>query len=84
MFKLSPVSFNEFIRKLRKFGFEGPYGGGKHLYMIKGDLRLTVPNPHRKEIGVDLLMRILKQAGITKEEWLRNDTSRFTLHTLRL
>jgi len=39
--------------------------------MIKGDLRLTVPNPHRKEIGVDLLMRILKQAGITKEEWLR-------------
>jgi len=52
--------------------------------MIKGDLRLTVPNPHRKEIGVDLLMRILKQAGITKEEWLRNDTSRFTLHTLRL
>ena len=71
MLKLSPASFNEFIRKLRKFGFEEPYGGGKHLYMIKGDLRLTVPNPHRKEIGVDLLMRILKQAGITKEEWLR-------------
>ena len=71
MLKLSPVSFNEFIRKLRKFGFEELYGGGKHLYMIKGDLRLTVPNPHRKEIGVDLLMRILKQAGITKEEWLR-------------
>jgi len=47
------------------------FGGGKHLYMIKGDLRLTVPNPHRKEIGVDLLMRILKQTGITKGEWLR-------------
>ena len=84
MLKLSPGSFNEFIRKLRKFGFEGPYGGGKHLYMIKGDLRLTVPNPHRKEISVDLLMRILKQIGITKEEWLRNDTSHFTLYASRL
>jgi len=69
--KLSSVSFNELIKKLKKFGFEGPYGGGKHLYMIKGDLRLTVPNPHRKEIGMDLLTRILKQANITREEWLR-------------
>ena len=69
--KLSPVSFNELVRELKKFGFEGPYGGGKHLYMIKGDLRLTVPNPHRKEIGVDLLIKVLKQANITKEEWLR-------------
>ena len=41
-------------RAEKEFGFEGPYGGGKHLYMIKGDLRLTVPNPHRKEIGMDL------------------------------
>lgn len=39
--------------------------------MIKGVLRLTVPNPHRKEISVDLLMKLLKQADITKEEWLR-------------
>ena len=71
MQKLIPVSFNELVRKLKKFGFEGPYGGGKHLYMIKGDLRLTVPNPHGKEIGVDLLMRVLKQANVTKEEWSR-------------
>ena len=69
--KLSPVSIDKLIKKLKKFGFEGPYSGGKHLYMIKGNLRLTVPNPHKKEIGIDLLIRILKQAGITKEEWLR-------------
>ncbi len=41
--KLSPLSYNELINKLRKFGFEGPYAGGKHLYMVKEDLRLTVP-----------------------------------------
>jgi len=41
--------------------------------MIRGDLVLTVPNPHNKEIGVDLLMRILKQAGISREEWISQE-----------
>ena len=66
--KLSPVSYTEPISKLKKFGFDGPYSGGKHLYMIKGNLRLTVPNPHKKEIGLDLLVRILRQAGIKRED----------------
>lgn len=39
--------------------------------MVKGDLVLTIPNPHRKEIAVDLLVRILKQAGNSREEWLK-------------
>jgi predicted RNA binding protein YcfA (HicA-like mRNA interferase family) len=37
--------------------------------MIKENIRLTLPNPHRKEIGVALLKRILKQAGISDKEW---------------
>ena len=71
MTKLSPVSWKEFIKHLRELGFEGPYQGGKHPYMVKGDLVLTVPNPHKKPIGTDLLSRILKQAGITREEWIK-------------
>ncbi|MDH5364254.1 MAG: type II toxin-antitoxin system HicA family toxin [Dehalococcoidia bacterium] len=70
MAELSPVSWAELIRRLRKLGFEGPYRGGKHPYMIKGSLVLTIPNPHRREIGVALLSRILKRAGVTREEWL--------------
>jgi len=58
--KLTPIKNSEFISRLKQFGFEGPYAGGKHLYMIKGNLRLTIPNPHKKEIGVDLLRRISK------------------------
>ncbi|MCK4522829.1 type II toxin-antitoxin system HicA family toxin [Candidatus Aerophobetes bacterium] len=69
--KLSPVSWIELVRRLRKLGFEGPYRGGKHPYIVKGNLVLTIPNPHRKEIGVDLLIRILKQAAITRKEWLK-------------
>jgi predicted RNA binding protein YcfA (HicA-like mRNA interferase family) len=67
--KLKPVSHNELLKGLRSFGFEGPFGGGRHLYMIRGNLRLTIPNPHREKIGIDLLMRILRQAGVPKEEW---------------
>ena len=35
MHKLTPTSHNELVKKLRMFGFEGPYGGGKHLYMVQ-------------------------------------------------
>jgi len=71
--KLSPISWLHLVRKLKRFEFEGPYRGGKHSYMIKGDLVLTIPNPHKKEIGVDLLARILRQANISKEEWAKAD-----------
>lgn len=53
MARINPVSWKTLVKKLKKFGFDGPYPGGKHPYMIKGDIVLTLPNPHRKEIGVD-------------------------------
>ena len=39
--------------------------------MVRGNVRVTIPNPHRQEVGVDLLSRILRQAQITREEWER-------------
>ena len=72
MTKLRPVTYKDLVSRLKTFGFEGPYSGGKHLYMLKGDLRLTIPNPHKKEISVDLLVRILRQAGIPREEWIKS------------
>ncbi len=68
MAELSPVSWADLVRRLRKLGFDGPYQGGKHPYMIKGNLVLTIPNPHRRDIGVALLSRILRRAGVSKEE----------------
>ena len=71
MSRLTPVSRQEFISRLKELGFDGPNSGGKHQYMIKGSLRLTVPNPHKKEIGLDLLSRLLKQADISRDEWTK-------------
>ena len=70
MARLTPVSWEDLVKRLRKLGLEGPYRGGEHPYMVKGDLTLTIPNPHRREIDVDLLRRILKQGRIPRERWL--------------
>jgi predicted RNA binding protein YcfA (HicA-like mRNA interferase family) len=66
-----PVKRRDLIHYLEQFGFEGPYAGGRHEYMIKGELKLALPNPHQSDIGRGLLARILRQAGIERDEWER-------------
>ena len=39
--------------------------------MVRGDLVMTIPNPHGKDIGIGLLSRVLRQAGVTRSEWER-------------
>ena len=71
MNRLTPISWKELVRRLRSLGFEGPYQEGKHPYMVRRDVVLTIPNPHQKEIGVDLLSRILRQASVNRNDWIK-------------
>lgn len=64
-----PVKRKELIKALKQAGFEGPFAGGKHEFLMKGELRLILPNPHQSEISKDLLTRILRQASISRAEW---------------
>ncbi|TAE23239.1 MAG: type II toxin-antitoxin system HicA family toxin [Cytophagales bacterium] len=66
---LRAISRADLIKMLRKAGFVGPESGGKHQFMIRGSQKLIVPNPHQGDITVGLLHRLLKQAGISQEEW---------------
>ena len=66
---IKPITQKQLIRFLRKLDFSGPYSGGKHQFMVKGDLRIRIPNPHKKDIGKNLLKLILKEAEISKETW---------------
>ena len=59
------------IRRLRAGGWSGPYPGGKHPTMIKGDASLTIPNPHRGDIDWSLTKRVLAKAKISPDEWER-------------
>ncbi len=67
---LSPVSRRELIRKLKSLGFEGPFPGGRHEWMRRDGLRVTIPNPHGGAIDPGLIRRILRQAGITLDDWI--------------
>ena len=66
---LKSISWRELVRKLRRLGFDGPYAGGRHLFMVRGALKLRIPNPHRQDISKHLLAEILRQAGISVHEW---------------
>ena len=54
---------------LRRMGFGGPYPRSRHEYMQKGPIKVSIPNPHRSDIGRTLLAQILRQAEISREEW---------------
>ncbi len=57
------------VRRFRLLGFEGPYSGGRHLFMQHGELRVRIPNPHRGDISKHLLAEILRQADIDVDVW---------------
>ncbi len=46
-----PISRKELIRGLRAAGFSGPHSGMKHQYMMKENLKIRIPNPHRGDIN---------------------------------
>ncbi len=66
-----PVKRRDLVRTLSKLGFEGPFSGDKHQFMVRGETSIRIPNPHQGDIGRELLARILRQAGISRKEWER-------------
>mgnify|MGYP006333857621 CR=1 FL=1 len=58
-----PVRRSELVRALRSLGFDGPYSGGKHQFMVRGSVTLRIPNPHQAEIGSDLLRIVAAYNG---------------------
>ena len=66
---LRPIKRKQLIRYLKQLGFEGPYAGKRHQFMIKDNIKLIIPNPHQSDIGKNLLAEILRQAGISREQW---------------
>ncbi len=64
-----PIKRKDLIKALKQAGFSDPFAGGKHEFLVKGELRLVLPNPHQLEISKDLLARILRQANISRSEW---------------
>ena len=67
--RVGPISRRRLIRALRDLGFEGPFPGGVHEFMERGEQKVILPNPHEGDIDVHLLRRFLRDAGIGRAEW---------------
>ena len=67
--RFGPIGRGDLVRCLGLAGFTGPYIGGKHQFMIKGVTRLRIPGPHQGDISLNLLVHILRQAGIDRKTW---------------
>jgi len=46
-----------------------PIEGAKHAFMVKGELKVRMPNPHRGDIDISLLKEILRQANLDWTDW---------------
>lgn len=73
MSQWKPCKRRDFIRRLRKLGFEGPYSGTRHQFMIYGRYRLAIPS--NAEYSVPQLRMMIREVeeilncGINANEW---------------
>ncbi|MBI5774084.1 MAG: type II toxin-antitoxin system HicA family toxin [Verrucomicrobia bacterium] len=68
-----PIKRREFVRRLCRLGFAGPYSGTRHQFLVFGPHCQTIPS--NAEYSVPQLRMLLRQVEsilgrkITPEEW---------------
>jgi hypothetical protein len=68
-----PLKRRDFIRRLRALGFDGPYSGTRHQFMIFGQHRQTIPT--NSEYSVPQIRLLLRQVEsilarpVSLDEW---------------
>lgn len=71
--KWTPCKRRDFIKKLRQLGFDGPYSGTRHQFMLFENHRLAIPS--NAEYSVSQLRFMLQEVegvinrAITNDEW---------------
>ena len=59
MSQWKPCKRRDFIKKLRKLGFEGPYSGTRHQFLVFGIHRLAIPS--NAEYSVPQLRMMIRE-----------------------
>ena len=68
-----PCKKKNFIRRLRKLGFDGLFAGSRHHFMVYKEHRLAIPS--NREYSIPQLRMMLRETElilgrkITVEEW---------------
>jgi hypothetical protein len=70
-----PCKRRVFIKRLRKLGFEGPFSGTRHKFMVFRDYRLSIPS--NAEFSVPQLRMMIREVEsilsrtLDSDEWNR-------------
>jgi hypothetical protein len=73
MNQLTSIKRRDFIRKIKKLGFDGPYIGKKHQFMVYQSYRLTLPS--NEDFSIPQLKMLIKEIEdiikniITNDDW---------------
>ena len=73
MSRWQPCKRRDFIVRLRAIGFDGPFSGTRHQYMVHGQRRFAVPS--NAEYSVPQLRMLLREVAeiigreISADEW---------------
>ena len=73
MSRWTPCKRRDFIQRLRKLGFDGPYSGTRHQFMVYGQQRLAIPS--NAEYSMPQLRMMIREVEeimgreITVDEW---------------
>lgn len=73
MSRWTPCKRGDFVRRLRRLGFSGPFSGTRHQFMVYAQHRLTIPS--NAEYSVPQLRFMIREVEpiigrqITAEDW---------------
>ncbi len=75
MNRWTPCKRRDFIRRLRQIGFDGPFAGTRHQFMVYQEHRLTIPsNTEYSTAQLRVMLREVEEIigwEITVEYWNR-------------
>jgi len=68
--RLPMISGDEFVKAMRKVGYVWDYTEGSHIILLHSSgHRLSVPR--HKELGRGLLRSLIRDAGLSREEFIK-------------
>jgi len=70
--KLRPLPAIKVIKALENFGFKAIRKKGSHVILRNDEgVTIVIPVHSGEELGKGILMKIIRQAGLTRDEFLR-------------
>ena len=70
--QLPLLSGREVVRRFEKFGWQVTRQRGSHIILVKEGARATLSVPDHKEVARGALRSLLRAAGLTVEEFVRD------------